>query len=357
LRPATVVADFEIRTHQLPFTPKGATRGGGEKYAMKSNLSHYVTGNRPPFPRRGLVFGSILCGFASLLGAPATAGEVDGFTEPYRTINVSSTEVGIIAELKVKEGDTVKKGQLLAALDNEVQKALLSIAQKQVELRGRLESAKAELELRKNRQAKIEELWSKGHARREEVERGRADVAIAEAQTLAAEEELAVRKLEHQKITVELNRRNVLAPIDGVVTVLHKEAGEFVAPTDPHILNLVQLDKLLGVFSVPAPQAARLKAGDKLAVQLVDSSASVQGAVESVSPVTDAESGTVRVKVCFDNPKGEYRSGQRCTLRFSDQPAVQQTATVTPPAPTAPAANAKPRATTGAAGLLPFAKK
>jgi multidrug efflux pump subunit AcrA (membrane-fusion protein) len=90
---------------------------------------------------------------------------------------------------------------------------------------------------------------------------------------------------------------------------------------------------------------------------LVDSSASVQGAVESVSPVTDAESGTVRVKVCFDNPKGEYRSGQRCTLRFSDQPAVQQTATVTPPAPTAPAANAKPRATTGAAGLLPFAKK
>jgi multidrug efflux pump subunit AcrA (membrane-fusion protein) len=148
-----------------------------------------------------------------------------------------------------------------------------------------------------------------------------------------------------------------VAPIDGVVTVLHKETGEFVAPTDPHILNLVQLDKLLGVFSVPAPQATRLKAGEKLAVQLVDSSASVPGAVESVSPVTDAESGTVRVKVCLDNPKGEYRSGQRCTLRFPDQPAAQQTATVTPPASPAPAANTKPKAATGTAGVLPFVKK
>ena len=38
---------------------------------------------------------------------PLCANNVDGFTEPYRTINVSAAEPGIITELFVKEGDTV----------------------------------------------------------------------------------------------------------------------------------------------------------------------------------------------------------------------------------------------------------
>ena len=38
--------------------------------------------------------------------------------------------------------------------------------------------------------------------------------------------------------------------------------------------------------------------------------------IEFISPVADAESGTLLVKLRVDNPKGEYRSGMRCTLEL-----------------------------------------
>ena len=56
------------------------------------------------------------------------ASNVDGFTEPYRTINVSAAEQGVITTLFVKEGDTVHEGQLLATLDTDVLEATLEIA-------------------------------------------------------------------------------------------------------------------------------------------------------------------------------------------------------------------------------------
>lgn len=293
-------------------------------------------------PTWGDILWPLLLGWIALSSVPLLAGEIDGFTEPYRSIRVATSETGIIAELKVREGDAVRQGQLLATLDNDVQRALVSIAQKHAELRGRLASAQAELALRQNRQAKIEELWAKGHARREEVDRGRADVAIAAAQVLAAEEELAVRQLEYEKITVDLRRRSVYAPLDGVVATLHKDSGEFVAPTDPFLLDLVQLDRLLGVFSVPAQQAEPLRVGATLPVQVGEAALPVDGIIESVSPVTDAESGTVRVKVGLDNTHSQYRSGQRCTLRLPDEPspasgrpAAASRSRTNPPAPAA----------------------
>jgi RND family efflux transporter MFP subunit len=290
-----------------------------------------VTAGRPRLRLSGLV-GTLLWAECLFLLHPASGGEIDGFTEPYRSINVASTEIGIIAELKVQEGDVVKKGQTVAVLDNEVQTACLSIAQKHIELKGRLASARAELELRRNRLEKLEELASKGHARREEIERGRADVAIAEAQAVVVEEELAVRKLEYQKVAVDLKRRNVTAPMNGVVAHLHKQNGEFVAPTDPQILNLVQLDRLFGVFSLPAAQAILLHLGDRLPVRLGDSTETAEGIVESVSPLTDAESGTIRIKVRIENPQSRYQSGQRCTMLLRDPPPLKQAAAAPPAA-------------------------
>ena len=63
------------------------------------------------------------------LPVPAVAIQVDGFTEPYRTIDIAAAETGIIAEINVEEGDTVRRGQVLAVLDRDVLLALLAIAE------------------------------------------------------------------------------------------------------------------------------------------------------------------------------------------------------------------------------------
>ena len=111
----------------------------------------------------------------ALLSAPAWAVEVHGFLEPYRTVDVATTETGIMIQLLVRVGDPIGEGEVIAQLDDDVHQILVETAKAKTEAQGRLASAQAELKLRKYRLAKLAELIEQGHGRREEVERAAAD--------------------------------------------------------------------------------------------------------------------------------------------------------------------------------------
>ncbi len=263
-----------------------------------------------------------LC-FAGLgLAGPAFANEVDGFTEPYKTVEVAAVETGTIKSIDVKEGDVVKEGQILAQLDDDVYQALLAIAEEALRGQSALKSAEVELSMRRQRLEKLEALREQGHARQEEVDRARADAEMAEARVLSANEQTELKRLEYSKVKIQLERRSVHSPINGVVSMVHKDVGEFVAPNDPNVLELVQLDPLLATFSVPGHLATRLRKDEELAVFLEEAGAWVHGEVDLVAPLTDAESGTVRVKVRIANPAAKYRSGERCTIQLKDSGAA-----------------------------------
>ncbi|MFT5527064.1 MAG: multidrug efflux pump subunit AcrA (membrane-fusion protein), partial [Pirellulaceae bacterium] len=56
----------------------------------------------------------------------SAAEEIDGFTEPYRVIEVASPEIGVLQSVEVSEGDTVFKGSPVARLNSTVQRAMLA---------------------------------------------------------------------------------------------------------------------------------------------------------------------------------------------------------------------------------------
>lgn len=272
----------------------------------------------------------VACGCAAMLilagslAAPAPAQapvapitEVDGLTEPYRTIDVVAPEPGLVAKIAVHEGEFVRQGQVLASLDNDVHAATLAVAQKNMEAVGNLNSALAEVQLRQDRLEKMEQLRGQGHARQEEVDRARAELNIAQAKLLAVQEDLAIKKLEFEKIKVQIERRIIRAPADGVISKSVKDEGEYAAPNDPQLFTIVQLDRLISAFPVPSPVARELRVDQTVRVSFANINTPAEGIVEFVSPVTDAESGTVKVKVRLDNPKGIYRSGERCTLELA----------------------------------------
>lgn len=258
----------------------------------------------------------------TLVGAQcACAAEYDGFTEPYRKVHVASAETGTIKSLEVREGAHVEKGQVMARLDDDVYVALVAIADESMRAEGALKSAEAELRVRRERWEKLALLRSQGHARQEEVERAAADVEIAEARVLATRELISVKRLEYEKAQIQLARRAIAAPFTGVVSVVHKDEGEFVAPNDPYVAEIVMLDPLLATFSIPSRDAAQLTPGQPVSVFLDDADRFVDGEVDTVAPITDAESGTVRVKVRITNPQGQFRCGERCTLQLRELPA------------------------------------
>ena len=253
--------------------------------------------------------------------AHGVCGEIDGFTQPYRDIDVAAPEMGQIDRLAVREGDRVKAGQVLARLDDEVWKATLEVAAS-MESAGRVEAAEAELRLCQETLVKLTALHERDHATQQEVDRALAQRDVAEARVKAAEEELLVKAREYERADVQLEQRSVLSPVDGIVTQIYKDEGEFVSPSDAVVIRVVQLDPLLIVFSVPVTDLDNLAVNTKVQVRVDAVDKPIEGMVEFVSPTADAQSGTTRVRVKIANPGEAIRSGANCHLMLSDNPAT-----------------------------------
>lgn len=233
---------------------------------------------------------SCRCAFALLLGSFLAHGEepgILGYTEPFKTITISSAEQGVIAEMLVEEGAKVKKSQVVARLDT-------------ASLQAELEIAKAEARLQSTRLKRLEELSSANRSTPEELDRARTDLTIKDAQT--------------RRIEAQIETRTLRSPIDGVVTEIKRDPSEAVSAANPHVLTVVQVDRLLVNLFLPPTKAASFTAGANADLQLLDEKAVTSAKVEFVSPVTDSASGTVRVKFVIPNADGAHRSGGRCTL-------------------------------------------
>lgn len=241
------------------------------------------------------------------------AETIESFTEPFRKIDLSPAEPGTISELLAHEGDRVAKGQVLAMLDHDVLQVSLEIDKAIMQSRSKFDSAKAERNLRKSRLENLEMLRVRGHANQEEVNRAQTDLAIAEANLLSTQEQMTVDALQYKKTQAMLERRTVRSPIDGILTRLHREEREFVTLSSPTVATVVQLDQLRVIFNVPTPFATNMKVGENVRLALPDSEENVEGRIEFISPITEAESATVRVKVLLNNAQGKLRSGVRCT--------------------------------------------
>ena len=264
-----------------------------------------------------------LCSLTALLAlgaAPASPGKTDGFTEPYRTINVAAPEAGIITALRVHEGDTVRQTQVLAELDVDVLIAARDVAKAGSDALGRVRSAEADRDLKQERLASLRELLTRGNAYPQEVRRAERELKIAEAELLAAREDQEVKHLDCVRIETQIQRRHIRSPIDGIVTKVLKEQAEYVSSNDAAVVTVAQCQRLRVVFTVPAEQAARLHAGQKVRLSITGESKPVEGEVELVSQMTDPESGTVRVKVLIDNARLTYRAGVPCSLVLQDRP-------------------------------------
>ena len=251
---------------------------------------------------------------ASTTLSRAFAGDIESFTEPYRSIDVAAVESGILIGVHVKEGQKVDKDQPLAELNQDVLKLSVEIARTNSEATSAIRAAEAELKLQTDRLARLQQLRAKDNATEDEVNRAILDREVAEARLLAAQENIAVKRLEHDRIRLQLGQRTVRSPLNGFVTQLLRDVGESISPADPVVMTVVQLDPLLVTFPVPVSMASPLKSGQPLKVKIAGRNEPIEGTVELISPIINAESQTVRVKVAVANPEYKFKSGSKCVL-------------------------------------------
>jgi len=243
----------------------------------------------------------------------------EGFLEPNHRVNLTSPFRGILGKLYVHEGDRVKPGILVAEIDSRVLQAELKTAKKVMTFHGKIDSARALLDLRQKRLQSLEALMKSGNARNREVERARTDVAMARSGLQVALEENQVNHLEYEKILARIEERKIRSPIDGLVVRIYRQRAELIGglQKDP-LMTIVQLDPLKAVFHLPPAEATIFNAGKHVLLKLPDHQARLAGVVEFVSPVIEPDSGTVRVNVRVPNQDGRIQAGARCVLETEE---------------------------------------
>ena len=234
------------------------------------------------------------------------------FTEPFEKSIAASAETGIIVQSKVKEGDRVQVGDILAKINQSVLVASLKIAKARAESTARFDAAKSQVELVASQLEAVRSLVEDGHTNKYEVQQKEAEYQTAYAEFRSAQDEMGLNRLEVGRIEAQIEDRVIRSPIDGFVTEIHKQLGENVSNNEPTYATIVRVDELKARFYLDSQTLNDLKPGDRVSISVGKARSKTPAKVIYVSPIIDSDSGLGRLDVMIDNHDLSIKSGTIC---------------------------------------------
>ena len=200
---------------------------------------------------------------------------------------------GRVTQINFRDGQRIRRGQLLVQLDDRLQRA-------------QVQQAQAELSIAETNHRRNSELVSKGFISRRGVDESAAAVQVAQA------------KAELARATAA--RLRVLAPFDGVAGLRNISVGDYLKEGSD-IVNLEDMNAMFVDFRLPERLQARVRPGQTARVQVEALPGSAFAAVvQAVDPQIDANGRSLNVRGCIDNRLMQLRPGMfaRVNTRLGD---------------------------------------
>lgn len=233
-------------------------------------------------------------------------------------IEVRSPVEATIESVKVRRGDMVNKGQLLATLVSGPERAALALAQSRAGMQGEIKVAEARLDLAEKKLARAQELFKQKFVSANARDEAEADFRLATEELRRARENQRLAEFEAKRAAEVLALRTIRSPFNGIVMDVMLKPGEFGATTikDP-IMKLAEVDMLHVEAVLPMAMYGKLKRGQRA---VVSPEPPVEGqfkvTVTVVDAVFDAASATFGVVLELPNPKRAIPAGVRCRVEF-----------------------------------------
>ena len=219
-----------------------------------------------------------------------------GSLAPLDQATVKSKVSGVVLETSVQEGMSVVAGQVIARLDAADQRA--RVAQQQAAL----DEATARLSLAKKNNANSGALLKQNYISQNAYDTTQNSVELAQASVNAMRAQLELAR-------IALADTVIRAPLAGVVSKRHAQAGEKVAPDMP-VFTIVNLRQLTLEAQVPASEVPRVNIGQEVRFK-VDGFAQrdFAGKVARINPTAEAGSRSMLVYISVDNRDAALRGG------------------------------------------------
>lgn len=227
-----------------------------------------------------------------------------GNVEPYATVSIKARVGGELQQVNFKEGQDVKKGDLLFVIDPRTWEAALKEAQ------ARLARDKALAN-----KARVDAVRYAELVRREFVSREQYEQAGATSESLQATVQADEKSVESARLQVSYCY--IHAPLTGRTGNLLADQGNLIkADADKAMVVINQVQPIYVSFSVPEqylPDIKKYMAAEKIKVQAIiatDEKNPAEGILTFINNTVDIATGTILLKATFDNKDKRLWPGQ-----------------------------------------------
>lgn len=215
--------------------------------------------------------------------------EIQGTVETKNTATATPRMAGTYTTVYVKEGQTVKSGQLLAKIDNAI-------------LRDQIAALKQQMELANTVFEKQKSLWDQKIG---------TEIQFLQAKNNkeSLEKNLAV-------LETQVDMYNVYAPISGAVEKVMAKTGEIAAPGMP-LASIVNLGSLKATANVPDTYLSNIRMGDLVKVKLPDLSREINAHVTFISKLVNPANRTFKIEASIPS-SSDIKPNMVSILNISD---------------------------------------
>jgi RND family efflux transporter MFP subunit len=215
-----------------------------------------------------------------------------GTVQLARSMTLSPAVAGLLTNIRVEAGATVKRGDVLVELDD--RRAKLELERAQAKVQG----LKEKFEM----MAKAAEVSGAGRT----------------SETKNAEMEFRVAQADMELARLALEGTRIVAPMDGTILRWQVPVGQNVAAGQA-LGELADLSRVMAIVNLPPREVSRIAVGRRCRIRAQGLEDTYQGSVGRIDPVVDPKTGTIRVYVTIDPPeKGDLpRPGLLVEVEFA----------------------------------------
>ncbi len=270
---------------------------------------------------------------------------VIGNVEAYKSISVKSQIGGLLMKVNFREGDPVRKGQVLFEIDSRpyqesIRQAEANLARDTALLRqaeANLARDVAQEKFARDQARRYEELAKQGVFSREQSDQMASD-ADARRQTLSADH-AAIESAQSSIVAdrsaidnakLQLSYCYIYSPVDGRSGNIAIKEGNLVKANDLEMVSLLQIQPVYVTFPVPEDQLGPVR--DRMhtgtlkvrATPQAPGASTEEGALTFIDNAVDPNTGTIKLKATFPNGNSHLWPGQfvDVVLTLSQRPNV-----------------------------------
>lgn len=218
-----------------------------------------------------------------------------GTVLPDESVELSSEASGKITAIYFREGERVRKGDLLLTIND-------------ADLQAQLQRLKYQEALLVEREFRQRILLEKEAISQEVYDRALADLNTNRAEMLMIEAQIA--------------KTRVKAPFDGIIGLRMVSEGSYITP-NMRIALLVKTQPVKIEFSIPERHAAEVKPGNNISFTIGTSADSYRAEVYAIEPIIDQSTRTLRLRALYPNQNMDVIPGSFATVELVLQTFVE----------------------------------